>query len=203
MKKDGLIITLAWPETWVKATEARYNVLAETLGISKNGFYKVGHAALVLINLGTGQASYFDCGRYDCPPNQARIRSAVSDPDLKLKTSLWDIHDHFQSTELLWEIAQNEATHGSGPMHWGLHEVNFKSSLEFILNEQSKGFRPYGPFDLKGSNCSRFVLKSLVAGGAEKAIWAQLKYGPCPLPIMLTQFSPSVELKMPRFNLNA
>lgn len=203
MKKDAIIISLAWPETWVRETEASYNVLSRAFGISRDGYYKVGHAALVLIDLKSGHASYFDCGRYDCPPNLARVRSCQSDPGLELFSQVFDIDDIFQTTKLLWEIAGNENTNGDGPMHWGIHPVNYKTCLKGIRKEINRGFFPYGPFDTKGSNCSRFVLKALIAGGAENKFKAAFKYGPCPLPIMLTRFSPTVAIKAPAISLLA
>jgi len=79
--KDIAII-LAWPETICKQTNAWYDGLMNKLKISKNGYYKVGHAAIVLVNSKKGEAHYFDFGRYHSPKGQGRVRDISTDYDL-------------------------------------------------------------------------------------------------------------------------
>ncbi len=48
-KHTGFAIALAWPQTYCKQPGAWYDPITLLLGINKNNYYKVGHAALVLI----------------------------------------------------------------------------------------------------------------------------------------------------------
>jgi hypothetical protein len=57
---NGIAIALAWPDTYCKKAGAWYDTPAEWLRISKNNYYKVGHAALVLIEKSSGNCNYFD-----------------------------------------------------------------------------------------------------------------------------------------------
>jgi hypothetical protein len=46
----------------------------------------------------------------------------------------------------------------------GQTSINFKSAQQKVLELQESCPLPYGPFDLKGTNCSRFVNSALLAG---------------------------------------
>ncbi len=192
MQKDSYIIALAWPETWVKGTRAWYDPLAEKIGLSKEGHYKVGHAALVLLDPQKGEALYYDCGRYNCPPGLARIRSAETDEELTLKQGFKP--EELESTNLyrlLDELQNLEATHGQGIIHWDLHAVNFHQAKAYLKQKQAKGHLKYGPFTTEGLNCSRLVLEALVAGRSIHPLRAKLRFWPCPFPVELApqQFS--------------
>ena len=49
-KHDGFAIALAWPETLCKQAGAWYDYLLYYAGINRKGYYKVGHAAVVLVD---------------------------------------------------------------------------------------------------------------------------------------------------------
>ncbi|MDQ3395429.1 MAG: hypothetical protein M3512_15145, partial [Bacteroidota bacterium] len=66
-RKKGFAILLAWPETFCKQAGGWYDPLLSWLGISKNHYYRVGHAAVVLVNGFNGSLQYFDFGRYHSP----------------------------------------------------------------------------------------------------------------------------------------
>ena len=66
-KHTGFAIAIAWPETWCKQSGAWWDNFLNWLGISKNNYFKVGHAALVLIDDKTNKCHYFDFGRYHTP----------------------------------------------------------------------------------------------------------------------------------------
>ncbi len=85
MKEKGFAIALAWPEMYCKQTGAWYDDLSYWLGISKNRFYKVGHAAVVLVDP-SGKCHYYDFGRYHAPYGYGRVRSAEADHDLRVNT---------------------------------------------------------------------------------------------------------------------
>ena len=55
-KYSGFAIALAWPETFCKQAGAWYDFFMEKIGISLNNHYKVGHAAVVLVD---GQSGKF------------------------------------------------------------------------------------------------------------------------------------------------
>ena len=78
MQKD-FIITMAWPEGMVAATGSWYDKFA-----SKNGKYRVGHSALILIDSKTKKACYFDFGRYHTPKGYGRVRDFETDADVNL-----------------------------------------------------------------------------------------------------------------------
>ena len=78
MNKDLLII-LAWPEGMTTAAGAWYDKY-----FAKNGKYRVGHSALVLVNSTTRKLHYFDFGRYHTPLGFGRIRDSETDPDISI-----------------------------------------------------------------------------------------------------------------------
>ena len=71
----GLAISLAWPQTWCKQSGSWYDSTMKLVGINKNSFYKVGHAAVILVESATGKCHYFDFGRYHAPYGYGRVTS--------------------------------------------------------------------------------------------------------------------------------
>ena len=63
----GFAIAIAWPETVCRGAGSWYDVPMSILGIRKAGYYKVGHAAVVLVNSQSQLCHYFDFGRYLTP----------------------------------------------------------------------------------------------------------------------------------------
>ena len=55
--ENGTIIVLAWPEGMVKNADSWYDFF-----LSKNGMYRVGHSAIILINNELESINYFDFG---------------------------------------------------------------------------------------------------------------------------------------------
>ncbi len=183
----GILVALAWPKTYCKGTGAWYDGLAEKLGISKNNYYPVGHAALVLVDGDSGAAEYFDFGRYHCPKGFGKVRSAKNDPALDL-----DFLPKFQTTgnlanlrALLDELNTMPQCKGDGPLIAAQSLVNYKKARAYITQLEEKKFIPYGPFVRGGTNCARFVYGTLNAG-LEISNWRLklVKY-PSPLPLLL------------------
>ena len=83
---NGIAIVLAWPETLCKQAGSWYDPVLQWVSINKNNYYKIGHAAIVLVDSKTGDCHYFDFGRYHAPYQHGRVRSAVTDHDLEIKT---------------------------------------------------------------------------------------------------------------------
>ena len=75
--QQDFIITLAWPEGMVISAGAWYDFLA-----SKNGKYRVGHSALLIVNSKTNKTTYFDFGRYHTKQGFGRVRDISTDPEL-------------------------------------------------------------------------------------------------------------------------
>ena len=190
---DGFAIALAWPETLCKQAGAWYDGLMYMLGINRNGYYRVGHAAIVLVNAKTGKCHYYDFGRYHAPHGKGRIRSEVTDHDLKIKCiAKINRRKNVISNlpEILKELAHNGSTHGTGTIHGALFKIDFEKAQDFIGKMQTSDFLPYGPFRIKGTNCSRFVNTVLQKSGISLAQKLYLK-----LPWMITP--------TPMFNLKA
>src|SRR5215208_409459 len=81
----GALIIAAWPQTLVRPTGLWSDTVFSLLGLRlPNGFFRLGHAGCVLVSGRTGRAQYFDCGRYECPPQMCRVRDDVHDPELTL-----------------------------------------------------------------------------------------------------------------------
>ena len=119
-KHTGFAIAIAWPETWCKQSGAWWDGLLNQLGISKNHYFKVGHAALVLVDSKTGNCFYFDFGRYHTPFKHGRVRSEKTDDGLKVITKAKISSDgkkieNFE--EILTELQTNAECHGDGAIH--------------------------------------------------------------------------------------
>ncbi len=164
---NGWAIAIAWPRTWCKRAGAWYDGLLRLLAVNRNGYYQVGHAAIVVFATGADEANYYDMGRYHAPGGTARVRSVHTDHELVLRTHLsWSAHSRLPENlpALLNELAENKACHGDGPMHWSVVPVICEGVHQQAQAMQQQGFITYGPFVIGGSNCSRFVNTALRAG---------------------------------------
>jgi len=181
--KTGFAIALAWPETNCKNAGSWYDGLMELLGFSKNHYYKVGHAALILISKETKECHYFDFGRYHTPLGFGRVRDQETDPDLRLltraKISGSGKLENFNS--LLNEICNNISSHGTGATHGSYVTVDFNSAFKSAKKLQNKEVLRYGPFIWNGTNCSRFV-RTVIISGQPKFI-SRLKIA---IPLLVT-----------------
>lgn len=163
----GFIVPLAWPETKCKQAGAWYDSLMYLFGFNKNGYYKVGHAALLLVDLKEGVCKYFDFGRYHAPYGYGRVRDGDTDHDLKVNTKALFSIDYKQIInlrEILQELRSNTSTHGDGYICGSPLIIDYTKAFNKILKFQKREFVPYGPFTLRGTNCSRFVLSVMKAG---------------------------------------
>lgn len=179
---NGFAIALAWPETLCKQAGAWYDTLMHAMRISKKGYYKVGHAAIVLIEDKTGTCHYFDFGRYHAPKGNGRIRSAITDHDLKINTkAIFEKQKIHNVDEILAELLNNPSSHGDGAIYGSPVRINFKKASQYALTLQKRDYIPYGPFLSNGTNCSRFVNSVLQHGDLSFTNKILLK-----LPWMLT-----------------
>lgn len=163
---NGIAIALAWPETLCKKAGAWYDVPLKWVGINKNNYYKVGHAAIVLIDSKTGACHYFDFGRYHAPYQHGRVRSAFTDHDLEMKTkAIVSEKGKLENyNEILFELFNNESCHGNGKLHASYCPINFEKAFQQANGMQNSSPIPYGPFLPNGTNCSRFVNTVLRSG---------------------------------------
>ena len=178
MQKD-FIIVLAWPEGMVAAPGSWYDKLA-----TKNGKYRTGHSALVLVNAQTNNLHYFDFGRYHSPLGFGRVRDAETDPDLTLFTKAIIKDNSIKNIEvILNELVQLKAAHVEGKLYASiLGRINFEKGFILAKQKQEKGVFPYGPFIKNGSNCSRFVASIIRVVNQKKIINLRLKYPFCISP---------------------
>ena len=153
MGKD-FIIVLAWPEGLCEGAGSWYDYFA-----AKNGKYRAGHSALVLVDSETCKMYYLDFGRYQTPNGFGRIRDIETDPDTNIKQKVKINGDKINNIEeILIEISNNKSYHGEGTLYSSvISGVNCSYALNYAKKWQTKGAIPYGPFVRNGTNCSRFV----------------------------------------------
>lgn len=169
MKATGFAIALAWPETYCKQPGAWYDSIMNAIGISKNHYYKVGHAALVLVNNSSKECLYFDFGRYHSPFGHGRVRDLQTDHELIIQTkALLDSKNHLLNiSEIIQELFHNEACHGSGKIYAATVPINFEKAYKKAKKLQEQSPINYGPFVWKGTNCSRFVRTIILHGATD------------------------------------
>lgn len=176
----GFAIAIAWPETYCKQAGCWYDFYCDLLGFSEHHFYKVGHAAIVLVHPSNGKCLYFDFGRYQSPMHQGRVRSEETDHSLVIHTRAHFSEDRKRMVnlkEILNELQLNEECHGEGFLRAGYCLVDFQRAKTEALKMQLNSPLPYGPFVIGGSNCSRFVRSVLLAGKPELQTALKLRLG--------------------------
>ena len=197
---QGYGIVLAWPETKCKQAGAWYDSLMTLFCLNKNGYYKVGHAALILLDKETNSCKYFDFGRYHTPPGYGRVRSVVTDYELEIKTKAFFENGELQNLHtILNELQKNKSTHGTGYLKASLLEINTTTAEKYIQELQQKDSIPYGPFVSKGTNCSRFVCSALLKGSprwySAISLLLPITITPSPLWNLFATYNPIIKLK--------
>lgn len=184
LRNTDFIIPLAWPESLVESAGGWYDFVTRTFGITKNGKYRAGHSALLLVNSENGKIFYFDYGRYHTPNGFGRVRDEITDHELKIKNIADCKNGIIKNIEaILLEIAKNKSNHGEGVMYASiLAEVDFKRGYEYAKKTQNRGAIPYGPFIKNGTNCSRFVASIMQATKPSLIKKLRLKYPFCISP---------------------
>lgn len=176
-KNEDIILALSWPDTFSAKAYAWYDKPIEMMGIVGGAKYKVGHAALVLIERETGTADYYDFGRYITPDGCGRVRYTATDPDVHfpLNAEFGEDGKLLNLKDMLNMLSSSPlATHGEGRMVVGVNDdYNYKKGKAFVDKLINRGSLPYGPFVWNGTNCSRFVSDAIIAG--VKSIRLKLK----------------------------
>ena len=161
---DGTAIAIAWPYFMGKQAGSWYDPVMQLLNINRNFHYRVGHAALILIN-NVGKCFYFDCGRYHTPYQKGRIRDVTTDHDIGLQTlAVCDSGRVYNIRSLLKEIQLNKAFKGEGPLMAASCGISFGSAFSAVKAKQKKGAMFFGPFTIRGINCCRFVWRGILCG---------------------------------------
>ena len=136
------------------------------------GRYRLGHAGCLLVSAGTRRAHYFDCGRYECPPQMCRIRGAIHDPELTLTVRARFAADGSlaNADELLLELAANPATHGDGVMLAAVMDgLQFEAAYQKATVFQQRMHR-FRHFAVNSMNCTRFILRMTAFARAPLAV---------------------------------
>lgn len=177
---SGKIIILAFPDTFVKMSNDFLCKLLPFVGIGTKDYIKAGHAALVLIENKTGNANYYDFGRYVTPEGKGRVRGATTDYELKLnwKAIISESNAIINIDEILkWLSLNPEKTHGDGRLLASVCDnIDFKKAENYILNLQQKGSIVYSAFNENSSNCARFVADTILASTNNKSIQNKLNF---------------------------
>ncbi len=175
----GFAVALAWPQTFCKQAGAWYDNFLNLIGIAKNNYYRVGHAAVLLVDAVEGKSHYFDFGRYHAPVAHGRVRSVETDHDLVIRTLpiiSKDMSTLENLDEVLIELQSREAFHGEGNLYASYTKINFEKSYRKAVEMEMESPISYGPFLPNGSNCSRFVNTVITAGNPPAWHWFKLKY---------------------------
>lgn len=174
MKDSGTLIVLAFPDTFVTMSEEWICKVLPLVGLGTREYIKAGHAAQVLINNSTGEARYFDFGRYVTPKGHGRVRGDNTDAELQIPfKARFGAHGSLDNLDefLLWLDAHPEKTHGEGRLLASVcDKINYTKAATYIKELQTRGSIPYGAFDKAGSNCSRFVTDTILAATSDEKI---------------------------------
>lgn len=171
---------MAFPDTFVKMSEEFICKVLPLVGLGTKEYIKAGHAALVLVHNETGEAHYYDFGRYVTPKGFGRVRGAITDVELSIpftaeisETGVFVNLNQF----LLWLEANPQKTHGEGRLIASVcDKIDYDKAKNFIEELQHRGSIPYGAFDKMGSNCSRFVTDTILASTEDKKIIKALSF---------------------------
>nr|WP_321231843.1 DUF6695 family protein [uncultured Psychroserpens sp.] len=170
---DGIILTLAYPETIVSHAKEWYSPFLRFLCVGNKKHVRAGHAALVLIDKSTGVLEYYDFGRYITSVPNGRIRGRETDFELNFPITAHIENDAIKNLdEILKFLATHpELTHGSGNLHASVcNAIDYEKSKAHITAMQSKGLIRYAAFKKEASNCSRFVTDNLIASVTNNSI---------------------------------
>lgn len=164
---NDIAIPISWPDKTAWGDE-KWMAFLKRIGLIKNLHFKVGHAALLLIERHTGNIHYFDFGRYLSPRGYGRARSATFDPRLEISTKaqITPQGELQNLEEILLELcAKENATHGGGRTVFAIcKQISFSKCLAYAEKLVAEGPILYGALAKNNNSCSRFVAQVLTEG---------------------------------------
>lgn len=178
MSQRGKILVLAYPDTFVRMSDEWQCRVLPKLGLGTSDYIKAGHAALVLIDDETQEANYYDFGRYVTPNGKGRVRSALTDVELRLPFRADLVSGELKNLEefMVWLSTNPKKTHGEGRLLASVCDnVDINKARRFVLDLQAKGSIRYGAFAKEASNCARFVTDTILASTSNRKIISALK----------------------------
>ena len=174
---DGIILTLAYPETIVSHAEEWYSPFLRFLSIGSKEHVRAGHAALVLIDKSTGVLEYHDFGRYITSSPNGRVRGRETDFELNFPIAANIENDTVKNLDdiLKFLATHPKLTHGDGNLYASVcNAIDYKKARHHITAQQQKGFIRYAAFIKEACNCARFVTDSLMASVTDSKIKSAL-----------------------------
>ncbi|WP_134088514.1 DUF6695 family protein [Olivibacter sp. XZL3] len=164
---DDIAIPIAWPEKTAYGDES-WMAFLKKCGIVKNLNFKVGHAAILLVEKKSGYVRYFDFGRYIAPRGYGRARSKDFDPRLEMNTRavFGSTFEIVNLKEILEELTgKQKATHGGGRLLFVVcQRISFKKAMTYAASLVEKGPILYGALAANNNSCSRYVAQILASG---------------------------------------
>lgn len=160
---SDIAIPISWPDKTAFGDE-KWMAFLKKIKIVKNLHFKVGHAAILLIERSSGMVSYFDFGRYLCPRGYGRARSDSFDPRLTVRTkAVFDGQELVNLEEILEELQANEpATHGGGRMLFSIaRDISYDEGMTYAREIVDQGPVLYGALAKNNNSCSRYVAQIL------------------------------------------
>jgi len=172
-------IVIAWPQCTARADES-LAIFLRKAGLVKNLNFRVGHAAICLINPQTNEVLYYDFGRYITPRGYGRARSKYTDPQLALeiKAEFDDERDLLNVAEIAAELdSKSTYTHGIGPLVFSVSKtINFIKAKAYADDMVMKGYFEYNGLYKSASNCARYVTETMKAANEDGTVGTKLKY---------------------------
>jgi hypothetical protein len=174
---DGIILTLAYPETIVSHAEEWYSKFLRFFFVGSKKHVRAGHAALVLIDKSTGVLEYHDFGRYITPSPNGRVRGRETDFELNFPITAEIKNDAIENLDEILEFLAThpKLTHGDGSLYASVcNAIDYKKARTHITSKQNEGFIRYAAFVKEACNCARFVTDALIASVTDNLIVSKL-----------------------------
>src|SRR5690606_30845867 len=164
---NDIAIPISWPDKTALGDE-KWMAFLKQIGLVKNLHFKVGHAAILLIERNSGSILYFDFGRYLSPRGYGRARSALFDPRLAIdtKAQIGRQCEIMNIEEVVEELCKKEgATQGGGRTVFSIcKQVSFSNSVAYAEKLVAEGPILYGALARENNGCSRLVAQLLTEG---------------------------------------
>lgn len=164
---NDIAIPISWPDKTAWGDE-KWMAFLKRIGLVKSLHFKVGHAALLLVEQYTGNIRYYDFGRYLSPRGYGRARSALFDPRLEISTKaqITPQGEIRNIADILIELdKKEEATHGGGRTVFSIcKQISFSKCVAYAEKLVAEGPILYGALAKNNNSCSRFVAQVLTEG---------------------------------------